>query len=158
MLNPSESSVLNHGLSFCPTVSVNEVELCCDINDFANRLRNAEFFHTELTESSTAPSKETLGPFKAKSNFVAPIGRNRTLDICIESIKNEVNQHLHVLGSQSQAPTQNLTKDEKKAIKTLREDSNIVIKPADKGGAIVIQDKTCYVREACRQLQNGNFY
>ena len=44
------------------------------------------------------------------------------------------------------------------AIKTLRQDTNIVIKPADKGGAIVIQDKTSYVKEACSQLQNENFY
>ena len=52
----------------------------------------------------------------------------------------------------------NLTKRERTAIKSLAENSNIVIKPADKGGAIVIQNKCDYIAECERQLNNSDHY
>lgn len=35
---------------------------------------------------------------------------------------------------------------------------NIVIKPADKGGQIVLQDRTSYLIEANRQLDDRKYY
>ena len=43
-------------------------------------------------------------------------------------------------------------------MKTLKKNNNIVIKPADKGGAIVIQDLTDYIREGERQLNKEEHY
>ncbi len=40
----------------------------------------------------------------------------------------------------------------------LQIDTSIVIKPADKGGAIVIQNNVDYVRECERQLSDLDFY
>ena len=51
----------------------------------------------------------------------------------------------------------NLTRDERKALRDLRSDSRIVIKPADKGSAVVIQDRETYIVEGQRQL-NTNAY
>ena len=52
----------------------------------------------------------------------------------------------------------NLDREERTAIKTLKENKDIIIKPADKGAAIVVMDKTHYVGEAERQLANQVHY
>ena len=55
-------------------------------------------------------------------------------------------------------PRYNLSKKERKAITTLSEDESIVIKPADKGGAIVILNTEDYIKECERQLTNTSHY
>ena len=52
----------------------------------------------------------------------------------------------------------NITKLERKCLSDLANDHSIVIKKADKGGAIVIQNRTDYVAEGERQLSDGKFY
>ena len=52
----------------------------------------------------------------------------------------------------------NLTKDEYRAVISLKNKKDIVIKPADKGSAIVILDKQSYIDEGQKQLHNTQFY
>lgn len=52
----------------------------------------------------------------------------------------------------------NLTVNERRAIQTLRSDSSIIIKPADKGGSIVIMNRNAYIAEAHRQLYDCKYY
>ena len=52
----------------------------------------------------------------------------------------------------------NLTKEEYKAIRSLNQNENIIIKPAVKGSAIVILNKQSYINEGQRQLYNTQFY
>lgn len=47
---------------------------------------------------------------------------------------------------------------EKNALSELSNDPTIVIKPADKGGAIVVQDIDRYRNEVLRQLSDTRFY
>ena len=51
----------------------------------------------------------------------------------------------------------NLKKEEWTAITTLRNNKDIVIKPADKGGNIVIMNKD-YIQDGLRQLSDSNHY
>ena len=53
---------------------------------------------------------------------------------------------------------QNLTKPQKLALAELTQMHNIVIKPADKGSSVVIQNRVDYVSEGVRQLNDKNFY
>jgi hypothetical protein len=53
----------------------------------------------------------------------------------------------------------NLTPGEFKAIKELQNlVHKIIIKPADKGSAVVVLDRETYIQEAHRQLNNPKFY
>jgi hypothetical protein len=52
----------------------------------------------------------------------------------------------------------NLTKAEREALAALRDRSDIIIKPADKGSATVVMDTQAYLQEAYRQLNNDRYY
>jgi hypothetical protein len=52
----------------------------------------------------------------------------------------------------------NLSTEEFQAINHLKLNSAIVIKPADKGGAVVVMDSLLYKTEGLRQLENEHFY
>jgi hypothetical protein len=52
-------------------------------------------------------------------------------------------------------PGNNLTKPEREALLVLQNNTDIVIKPADKGSAVVIQNTTDYIKEGLRQRDNG---
>ena len=52
----------------------------------------------------------------------------------------------------------NLTKAEREALQDLMYDKNIVIKPADKGSAIVIWDKQDYLKQCQLQLGKKSVY
>ncbi|GFS02221.1 hypothetical protein ElyMa_001117400 [Elysia marginata] len=52
----------------------------------------------------------------------------------------------------------NLTSDEKTALKDLRTNTNIIIKPADKGGAVVVMNTADYTTECTKQLSNTLYY
>jgi len=52
----------------------------------------------------------------------------------------------------------NLTREEKEAMKSLKEDTSIVIKEADKGSAVVVWDREDYLQEAAKQLGDNETY
>ncbi|CAJ0930958.1 unnamed protein product [Ranitomeya imitator] len=52
----------------------------------------------------------------------------------------------------------NLTQQEKLALNKLSTDKTLTIKPADKGGAIVVMDSTYYMSEILRQLNDTQVY
>ena len=52
----------------------------------------------------------------------------------------------------------NLTRDERQALRSLKEDTSIVIKEADKGSAVVVWDREDYLQEAEKQLGDNETY
>ena len=52
----------------------------------------------------------------------------------------------------------NLTKDERDAVYSLKNDNSIIIKDADKGSAVVVWDREDYLKEAKNQLNDKNVY
>jgi hypothetical protein len=52
----------------------------------------------------------------------------------------------------------NLTASERTALTELKANADIIIKPADKGSATVVMDRSAYIAEAHRQLDNATYY
>ncbi|GFO04317.1 hypothetical protein PoB_003082200 [Plakobranchus ocellatus] len=52
----------------------------------------------------------------------------------------------------------NIRTEEKRALKELKNNADIIIKPADKGGAVVVLNTTDYIAECTRQLSNATYY
>jgi reverse gyrase len=71
-------------------------------------------------------------------------------DLSRSDIKHNVDVHV--------PKTDNLTQTERSALRNLQERHDIFIKPADKGSAVVVMDKTTYLQEAERQLSDCRFY
>ena len=68
-----------------------------------------------------------------------------------QDIKEEISRH-------HRFQRNNLNKRERAALRRLRDSKNIIIKPADKGGATVILNTEDYITEAMRQLSNAEYY
>ncbi len=88
------------------------------------------------------------------SNWTPKSGRFAALDLYIDKCRHEISK----LDLQQQSRMNNLTLNEKKALLSLRNNPDIVIKPADKGGAVVVWCKDLYVEEGYRQLSDANSY
>ncbi|XP_013782192.1 uncharacterized protein LOC106466450 [Limulus polyphemus] len=75
----------------------------------------------------------------------------------LEQLPIEANP-LGVAALEANEVRNNLSYNEHAALISLKHDNDIIIKQADKGGAIVIQDKSDYINEAYRQLNDINYY
>lgn len=80
--------------------------------------------------------------FKPKSTFTPKI-----LEHNIQTFERVVQRDLEIMENNKYRFKHNLTREENTALMGLAKDRNIVIKPADKGGGIVILDRKDYEYE-----------
>ena len=71
----------------------------------------------------------------------------------MDAVKDEVKNW-----SKKKPTRDNLTKSEREALNNLKNRTDIVIKPADKGGALIIMNSKDYLKEGSRQLNDTNYY
>jgi len=91
--------------------------------------------------------------FREPSTFDPPPENFPVLDTFCRTTRLQIYKH-----TSKPCKYSNLTKGEKQAIKALRSNPHIIIKPADKGGCTVIQNTVDYIAEAERQLCDTRFY
>lgn len=150
-LTPDEISVLSKGLGFCPTPTVTDkFALHMDTLRYIRKLRLSYHFHEYPSEDQSIETRR----FKEKSAWTPRPGHNHALDIYCNLIEHEITN----LPTESKKVATNITPGERRAIINLKNNRTIVIKPADKGGCIVIQDLRDYKNEAHRQLRDYNTY
>jgi hypothetical protein len=93
-----------------------------------------------------------LAPSAGGASRRRPLGRPPFRGAKVASYLHRIRQAFHQ--TTSTAPSlcpSNLTRDEASALRSLSKRSDIVIKSADKGSAIVVMDRADYVR-ACHLL------
>ena len=144
-LSHTENVLLAKGVGFCPTPrNIDSLQLNQDMLNFSRRMRLKEYFFGKQQQ-------EDYNPFKPKSSWNPP-KRNQTLELFLHRVCSDIqnitfNRH-----------NDNLTREERQALRSLRSNTDIIIKPADKGSAVVILDKTSYIQEGARQLGDDSAY
>lgn len=133
---------------------MNNSELKTDVKEYTRRLRLKEFFSENRGDESrnTDFGEETVDLVKNKSHFIPKRGRNRTLDSVCDTLEN-----LNLCSRPSNTRS-NLSKEEEKAMYDLSNDENIVIKEADKGGGVVVMNKTYYEQKILEMLGDQDYY
>ena len=138
--------VLSKGLSFVPTPKPTPMnEIYSAFYKFCRRLYLKFHFLNKPTEE--------LPPFHLPSVWEPPVPDNNNIQQHTSHIYREIS-HLQ----QPFLPVNNLSSKEFEAIHDLQSNRDIIIKPADKGGKIVIWGRNEYLKEAYRQLNDRDYY
>ena len=146
-LTAAQLEILEKGLTFIPTPNPpTRPELRADLHSFHRRLKLLDHFQGAQRRDPVL--------------FMRP----STWEPDIHNISPTIAQLIHnnnrALTHWRPQPhrTSNISQEHKRILSTLGKSKHIVIKPADKGGQIVIQDRDNYILEAHRQLNNSTYY
>ena len=161
-LSEDERAVLSKGLSFVPRRD--------QPDDFENDTLSSQEEPTVHTNEGAANSQTTPSPSSdvpppisfdklqpRRSTWTPPEGKFHSLDLFIRKCRHDINTVISRTTSKSPASS-NLSESEKAAVRNLRNNTDIVIKPADKGGAIVVWKRDLYIAEGLRQMGDATFY
>jgi hypothetical protein len=159
-LTSSEESVLAKGLKFVPTKpKVNDFELKRDLEAFYRRIKlHAHFNNANRTiqdsDIDTSDEVSSFKKFAPKSTWSPMVDPQSSVHKFITSCRAKIDN----ISALPKVKNHNLTKEEQNALKSLHTREDVVIKPADKGGAVVVWRKDLYIKEVNHQLENREFY
>ena len=144
-LNSGEVDILLKGMKFCPTPeNFNPTLNSKDMNDFCRKLKLTEFFEGFIDNDESI--------VKPKSSFNPPEGRNGEIDRVTSVLRKAPPP------AKKKHPSYNITAKERKAIESLRNNKQLIIKEADKGAAIVLMNRDYYVERAHQILEDQSSY
>eukprot|EP00745_Piridium_sociabile_P023737 TRINITY_DN3707_c0_g1_i1.p1 TRINITY_DN3707_c0_g1~~TRINITY_DN3707_c0_g1_i1.p1 ORF type:complete len:909 (-),score=150.62 TRINITY_DN3707_c0_g1_i1:630-3356(-) len=154
-LPKEQSQLLSRGLKFIPLKPhVNFMSTIYHCQRFFRRLRLAAHFQNASLPSSVADSSDVAKLFpREHSNWTPRTGEYASLDYYITKCEQEIKQ-LHLKPLQHS----NLSTKELKALDDLKKRDDVIVKPADKGGSVVVWRKDLYEREVRKQLADTSFY
>ena len=132
-LTDAQKLALSKGLTFIPTAkSHTSMELLNDFNAFSSKLCNKVLG----VDHSSKDGFDLYHKNKQKKNIFRPTNYQN-----FEGILGEMKQKISEIPMDNIYITQNLSRDEKNALKELIDNTNLVINKADKGSTIVVQDR-----------------
>lgn len=146
-LSDVQRDLLEKGLTFVPTPErACGLTLRRDVHLYHRRLKILDHFDYDRDfehEPFTEPSKWEPKGHSICSPVRALVRRDREAlrDLSVQSEKNR-----------------NITESQSRALKQLACNQEVIIKPADKGGQLVLQDRHHYLMEAHRQLMDADYY
>ena len=138
--------VLSKGLKFIPSPGARyaKQELLRDWKDLERKMRLK--FHFENTKDTFK-----YHPFLQKSNFMPELG-NSALENFLFQAKADI-ERMQIVRNNN-----NLTTDQRKALRSLKENKNIIIKKADKNSTTVVIDKALYINQGLKHLEGNKHY
>ena len=142
-LTVPQIDVLSLRLTFVPSKSSTPTGLAESLDSFDRNNRLKHFFNDK-------PSTKQH-PFKNKSTWNPPPA-SPSIEAYLKRIRAEVNSMQPLKIVPNLTPTQN------KAFKELYSDQTLVIKKADKGSGIVIEDTEQYIKDGLDHLSDEHIY
>ena len=144
VLSDRQREVLELGLQFIPTpLKIDGRAIQKAVQGFSRQMHVRYFFR------GTKNSRE-IEKFTNKSTWEPPL-KNEEIVRELEHLQDQVMSTTRLVNH-----TPNMTKKQLESIRTLKENKEIIIKPADKGSAVVVMSLDNY--EAERQLSNSQHY
>ena len=161
ILTTEQRNILTFGMNFCPTPNdVDPGEMRSDLDRLDRRLRLEARFQGEEVDICDLNTEEennhTSVPF-AHRKFKVPSTYNPIGPPCLEAMIISNERDFNRRGKFPQL-SMNISPKERVAIRELRDNQKIIIKPADKGSAVVILNREDYLAEGYTQLKDVNFY
>ena len=145
-LSSAEISLLSTRLKFAPTANkIDQAKLKREIEEHGKKPRL--IWHFRNNERPFSQER-----FKPKSTF-----NPRNKDAVIETYLSCLEERLLDIEIPSKR-FNNLTKDERNAMYSQKDDKSIIIKGADKDAAVIVWDREDYLKEASKQLEDKEVY
>ena len=142
----SDISLLSEGVKFVPWVNkIDRAKLKTELEERGRKLRLMRYFRNDEQTFST-------DKFRRKSSF-----NPRNKDTIIKIYLSCFEKRLLDIEIPSKRYN-NLTKEEPDALYSLRDDSTIIRKGADKGSVVFVWDREDYLKKAYKQLEEREVY
>lgn len=152
-LTDAQVNLLAKGPSFCPIPKdINWLKVQEDLDAFERRVRISAFF-ANRSESRERNVDPTTIPEAVKKSTWDPPKAPPEVELFLANVRKDVLDPNNV-----RKPFDNLSKEEREALKQIRNDENLVIRIQDKGSRFVILDKSAYVEKITSQLDNDLHY
>ena len=149
-LNDNHMALLERGLKFCPRPKhINTTQLLTDLDEFTRKLRLKQYFQLNPNPNDTVHYTKL---FPKISRWCPPIIKDNPIEEFSKNLKKEI---LHCSNKKTK---DNISKAEKQALQELKNNNDIIIKQADKGGATVLMDRVDYMNECNKQLEDKQYY
>ena len=142
--NEIEIKVLDKGLDYLPIQKkMNEPELRKEFYEFCRRMRIKWYFRNKPT-----PQFSEVPCCKNKSSWRPPNG-HPALEVFLSKFEKDLFDIC-----KKQQTYSNFNSEEWKAMRSLADDRNLVIKKVDKGSCVVVSDRNDHLIEAEKQLSD----
>ena len=150
-LSKNQIKLLSKGLKFTPIPRPNIPETKRDTEDFTRKLSLRDFFADENNSNENSQnSSDSLVKNKGKLN--PPRNRNKVLDTVIDFLRKQNFEETNQINKR------NISKHERKGLMELKNNKNIIIKEADKGGKVVIMSTKHYCKMIYDHLNNNQIF
>ena len=147
-LSYSDLRVLSLGLIFTPNPPhVDRLSLKESLRRFDRNLRLREY-----SANSDSPVDSDTSKFRKKLTWTPPPNRDKALDMFISIVESEL------MNAPEQKNIPILTADERQALRSHKRKTEVVIREADKGSAVVVMSRKRYIAETYRQLCDTDVY